>query len=384
MNSILYLDDEASNLNVFRTSFKYDYTIHLANNAKEAMDILSNESIEVVISDQRMPDMTGIEFLKIVKEKYPDAIRIILTAYTDVDVVINAFTECGIYRFITKPWDTVDVKLTLDNALEAYNLRKQNQDLVKRLESTNIRLEEKVQQRTKELIIANNVKSKIFQYMATELEKPIKNFSGFLNLIMSFEKELSFDKAKKYASEMSHSLLHTNMLLEKLFRWASLELKTSGFKPQKCILNNYINSNIEALRVTALKSKVALKNELRTSKVVIKADPSMLNFMINNVVLSAIRVGEANSDITIGADTQEDQGVISITGVSEELCQFMTHMTNELSVLEQTSNDHLHQDARLSFTLFSEYLKMMDGKMLVSPSDHSNQYTISFSYPIMD
>lgn len=384
MNSILYLDDEVSNLNVFKASFKHDYTIHVANTAAEAMQILSKESVEVVISDQRMPDMTGIEFLNEVKTKYPDPIRIILTAYTDVDIVINAFTECGIYRFIAKPWDTMDVKLTLDNALEAYSLKKQNRDLVKRLENNNLKLEEKVQQRTLELIIANNVKSKIFHYMATELEKPIQQFSGFIDLIMSFENEISFEKAKKYAPEMSHSLLVTNMLLEKLYRWATLEMKTEGFEPSKCILNNFINSNVEALRINALRHKIALKNEVGNDKVTIKADASMLNFMINNVILSAIKVGEKDSNITVGAHRQNGHGVISLSGKSKELCEFMTHMTSESYIIDETLETNEHQDVRLSFTLFSEYLKMMDGKMLVSPTNSQNQYSISFSYPSMN
>ena len=98
LTEILYVDDEIHNLNTFKIAFRHLYHIHTAINAFEGLDILKNNDIKLVISDQRMDGMSGTEFLKKVKNLYPDCIRIILTGYSDVDVIIRAINDGGIYR----------------------------------------------------------------------------------------------------------------------------------------------------------------------------------------------------------------------------------------------------------------------------------------------
>ena len=105
MLDILYIDDEVHNLNTFKIAFRHLYNIHVGKNAFEGLDILKENDIKLVISDQRVDGMSGTEFLKRVKRLYPNCIRIILTGYSDVDVIMRAVNDCGIYRFILKPWE---------------------------------------------------------------------------------------------------------------------------------------------------------------------------------------------------------------------------------------------------------------------------------------
>ena len=123
---ILYVDDEIENLDGFKYAFMSDYNISVAQNASDGLKILAENEIKLVISDQKMPKISGIEFLKIVKEKYPETIRIILTAYADVDNAIEAINNGEIYRYLSKPWEKIDLKSTIDNALESYNLKQTN------------------------------------------------------------------------------------------------------------------------------------------------------------------------------------------------------------------------------------------------------------------
>lgn len=380
MNNILYVDDEKSNLNVFRMSFKPFYGIYIANNVNEAMQLLKENDIQVVISDQRMPEITGTEFLKKVKEQYPDIVSLILTAYSDINVVIDGFTDCGIFRYVTKPWDNNELKLTLDNALETYALRLSNKGLIEQLKVTNASLEERVNKRTKELVIANRVKSKLFNYISTELGEPIKNISKFIELMVSFDNAVSFEKAKKYANEMRASFFQTNMLLDKLCRWASLELNNDKFQPQRCILNNYVNSNIESLRINALQNKISLKSELGNKRVVIKADPAMLNFMISNVIHSAINVGNSNSTISVGVLNQNGHGLIKLTGESKEMCEFISNMNDNPVYFEHQELEVQHLDKSLTYMIFSEYMKMSDGVLQTAVEDNK-KYVINFFYP---
>ena len=124
--TILYLDDEEDNLTSFRAVFRRFYHVYTANNADEAMEILEKSNINLVISDQRMPGITGVQFLEKVYQSYPDTIRMILTGYSDMQAIIDAINKGRIYYYITKPWKFDTLKIILDNALESYALKLKN------------------------------------------------------------------------------------------------------------------------------------------------------------------------------------------------------------------------------------------------------------------
>jgi len=155
---ILYVDDEESNLRGFKAVFHMEYKVFMASSGMDALEILKENEVHLIITDQKMPEMTGVEFLKKVTPLYPDSVRMILTGYSDIGVIMEAVNECGIYRYITKPWDSEELRLSIKNAVETYNLKKENKQLVanlnvamERLEGYAHNLEEKVRERTAEL-----------------------------------------------------------------------------------------------------------------------------------------------------------------------------------------------------------------------------------------
>ncbi|MDM8555608.1 ATP-binding protein [Desulfococcaceae bacterium HSG7] len=139
---ILYVDDEPDNLTVFKAAFRRHYNIYLANSAKEGMAVLNQSDIQLIITDQRMPEISGLEFLKTAVKKHPKIIRMILTGYSDIDVVIRSINQGRIYRYVTKPWDKNELKMIIDNALETYSLKNENRVLLKNLKKANLKLEE--------------------------------------------------------------------------------------------------------------------------------------------------------------------------------------------------------------------------------------------------
>ena len=148
--NVLYVDDEENNLNSFRAALRRNYNIYTALSGEEGMDILSKNDIHVVVTDQRMPNMTGVQFLQhIPPEK--DNIRIILTGFSDIESIIEAINTGMVYRYITKPWDKDELKITIDNAVETIMLRRNNKHLIEELKEYNEQLEEKVRLRTKEI-----------------------------------------------------------------------------------------------------------------------------------------------------------------------------------------------------------------------------------------
>lgn len=154
-HTILIVDDEPENLTNLRGILEREFNILMATNGQEAIDLVTNdpnpERIHLIISDQRMPELTGVEFLEKTIAIIPQAIRIILTAFADIDSIIDAINKGGIYKFILKPFDRHDLILTVRRALESYVLEQKNVQLMDELKSWNVSLEEKVRVRTAEL-----------------------------------------------------------------------------------------------------------------------------------------------------------------------------------------------------------------------------------------
>lgn len=148
LSPILYVDDEQDNLTVFNSAFRRDYDVHLALSGREGLEILMKHEIKLIITDQRMPEMTGIQFLEKMIPDYPNCIRMILTGFSDIEAIIQAINTGRVYRYITKPWNKDELKITIDKGLETYHLREQNKKLIEDLKEANQTLEQKVIERT--------------------------------------------------------------------------------------------------------------------------------------------------------------------------------------------------------------------------------------------
>ncbi|SEA23124.1 response regulator [Alkalimonas amylolytica] len=121
MHSILLLDDEENILRALRRLLRKDgYTVFIATNAEEAFELLAAHPIQVVMSDQRMPKMSGTEFLSQVQSMYPETIRMVLSGYADVQSMNKAITEGAIHKFMTKPWDDQQLRAEITHAFQRW------------------------------------------------------------------------------------------------------------------------------------------------------------------------------------------------------------------------------------------------------------------------
>jgi signal transduction histidine kinase len=176
---ILIIDDEIHNLETLERTFRGIYQIHAAPSAHRALEIMDKHEIHLILADQRMPEMTGIEMLVKAKEKQPDAIRIILTAYTDVEDLIDAINKGQVYRYITKPWEPEDLKLTVRRALDHYEEMIKNKLLMEELKQKNVQLEKQ----NRELLKLDDMKNKFMMVSAHELRTPLSVVSTALELL---------------------------------------------------------------------------------------------------------------------------------------------------------------------------------------------------------
>ncbi len=157
--TLLLVDDEANILNALRRLFRpHGYRVLTAESGAAGLELMSSESVDLVISDMRMPQMNGAEFLERVQTEHPDVVRILLTGYADLDSTIAAINHGGIYRYLAKPWEENDVLLTVRHALERKALEQEKarleqltQQQNEALRQLNAGLEEKVRARTEEI-----------------------------------------------------------------------------------------------------------------------------------------------------------------------------------------------------------------------------------------
>lgn len=119
---ILVVDDEPDLLDSLRSLLRHDFQVHTAGSGAEGLAVLQEREIHVVMTDQRMPQMTGVEFLKQTKMEHPEAIRVIFTGYADIDAVIAAINQGNVFRYVSKPWDPDQLIATLREGGREYDL----------------------------------------------------------------------------------------------------------------------------------------------------------------------------------------------------------------------------------------------------------------------
>ncbi len=139
--NVLYIDDEPHNLTAFNATFRRAYNIFLAESADEGNKILDANEVHVILSDQRMPKTTGIEFFESILQTHPEPIRILITGYTDINAVVDAINRGQVYKYLSKPWNENDVKIFIETAFEVYRLRRENIELTNKLIDINRKLE---------------------------------------------------------------------------------------------------------------------------------------------------------------------------------------------------------------------------------------------------
>jgi len=158
-HTVLFVDDEVNILKAVQRLLRHEpWKVLVASRAKEALEILDGEPAQVVITDQRMPEMSGVDLLSVIRERHPDVVRMMLTGYTEINVAVDAINRGAIYRLITKPWNDEELKATIRQALEQHELKREIKRLNQitreqnfKLQDMNRNLEGKVRNRTQQL-----------------------------------------------------------------------------------------------------------------------------------------------------------------------------------------------------------------------------------------
>ncbi len=223
LRNILIVDDEPEITKALRRLFRKSYNVFTAQSGTEAMKILEDNSIPVIISDQRMPGLSGVEFLSRVESEFPDSTRLLVTGFADINAVIEAINTGRIFRYVTKPWDPEELMGIVAQAFERYELIIENRSLIRDLQEANSVLEVKVQERTADLQTANRelaeldkLKNDFLNMAAHDLRNPLSAVIGFSELLLDSDpSELKKQRMLKLIHQAGRSMLNlVNELLD--------------------------------------------------------------------------------------------------------------------------------------------------------------------------
>ena len=238
-HTLLCVDDEKNILqSLKRLLRKEGYRILTASGGKEGLKILEENDVQMVISDQRMPEMSGTEFLAALKAKYPDVLRIILSGYTCVDSITESINQGHIYKFLLKPWNDQNLKLEIKQAFQQYDLIQANRKLDEKviqqnneLKEINENLEKLVRERTKTLEIQNQ---------ALELSRAILEDLPFPVIGISEEGMIAFTNKETMALSFNGNSIEVGKNLSNYFSKQVKEKVATVLKSDvSCLIKKY-------------------------------------------------------------------------------------------------------------------------------------------------
>ncbi len=297
-HSILCVDDEVDNVDALERLFRRKFTVLKATSAAQALDLLAKHPVTVIISDQRMPQMTGVEFLSESIKTHPNAIRILLTGYTDIDSVISAINSGQIYRYVTKPWDPVDLSNAVDKAIERYEI---GEELIEKNKALQAALEE--------LQTLDQAKNQFMVLVNHELKTPLTSMLSFSDLLN--ETRLDSDQ-QRMLSRIKGAALRLQEMINDALEFVSAETAQTrlDLKPvaaSKLFAQSSIPEMIESV---AASRQVAFQFEIENQDIL--CDEKTIRNVFRRLLHNAAKFANSGSAVVIRGKTHDGLYRVSI------------------------------------------------------------------------
>ncbi len=245
---VLALDDESNILSSLeRQFFMEPYRIVTTTEGAHAWDVLAREKIRVLICDQRMPNLSGVQFIKEVKEKYPDVIRILLTGHADMQAAEEAVNVGQVYRFLTKPWNAEDIKATVRKAIETYDLVLENRRLFEETRLINTQL----LKTNADLQKLYNKQKEFTSTVSHELRTPLASIKMGLDIVLSGTPGALTTDQKDFLTRAKSNVDRLNRLINDILDLSKMEAGKIIMKVRPDDLNKVVAESLEPQRSVA-------------------------------------------------------------------------------------------------------------------------------------
>ena len=342
-HAILCVDDEIDNVDALERLFRRKYKVFKATSGPEALKIMEKSNVTVIISDQRMPDMTGVEFLAKSLDLQPDTIRILLTGYTDIDSVIDAINSGQIYRYVTKPWDPVDLSNAVDKAVERFELKEEVKEKNRQLQAA-----------FNELKTLDDAKSNFMYLVNHDLKTPLTAILSFVELL----KESKLDPEQElFVDRISKSSYRLKRLVEDVLQIVSAETGQVNLSIEYCKPEDLIQPIPKDVKEIQKKKKLKLKIDLNKDQV--KADPKAIRNVVHRLLQNAVKFSEEGSTIHIQNEASKGKLKFQFTNPSEPIPKKTVDRILQPFTIDEDLMNHT-QGTGLGVTFSQSLLKRLD------------------------
>ena len=317
--SLLIIDDELEITKSIARQFRKKYQVFSATSAKEGLEIMEKEHIQVILSDQRMPGMTGVDFFSMIKDKYPDALKLLLTGYTDIEAVIGAINEGQVFRYVTKPWIPEELETIVREAFEKYELITNNQRLMLRLQDANQTLEIKVKERTSELEKLNSRLSELNQeknryigMVAHDLRNPIGTAEVFSELLLENYSDIPEDKHLEYIGLIKKNCSFSLDLIHEFLDISKIEAGIFDLNLESTDYISIVKENVKQNNLLANSKSQVLKVRTSLTEKKLCFDPNKISQVLNNLIGNAIKYSFPYTKIIVDMSFENNEMITKI------------------------------------------------------------------------
>lgn len=300
-HTILVVDDEPDVVQSVQSLLRLEFRVLGATRATDGLEIMQHEEVHVVMSDQRMPGMSGVELLRRIKGEHPEAIRLLFTGYADIKAVIDAINEGNVYRYITKPWDPDELQCVMRQATQQFDLLVERKNLLAELQKKNQQLQR-----------ANELKEAFIRVASHELRTPLTILYGLTQLAVS---------TPGVAAPVSGWLCSINSAAERLTRLVTQIVQMLQVGQFERPLNRQSTELAALLQRTAADVQPFI--DMRKQRLVLKLDDElgainveseMIRDSVAHLLLNAIKFTPDEGQIQVHASRNPDgAAVISVS-----------------------------------------------------------------------
>lgn len=265
---VLFVDDEEHNLHAFKAAFRFDYEVTIVSSAEQAEEWLEQNSVHVILCDQRMPGKTGIEFFGTITKKHPKPIRILVTGYTDIESVIKAINLGHIYRFINKPWNDAEIRSSIE---EGYRYYMQSDELESKIS---------------ELSNAYKELDNFAYSVSHDMKGPLMSIMGAMNIVNTSE-----NKNDKTVLMMLDLIEKASIQLSEFIENMHVYYKNNRGQLKIDPVDVFeIKHEIESLlSLKCLQERIQLVFNVSSNNNLYRTDVTKLKTIVNNLVSNALK-----------------------------------------------------------------------------------------------
>jgi signal transduction histidine kinase len=286
---VLYIDDEGNNLTAFQATFRREFEVYTATSAAEAMGVLTENEVHIIISDQRMPKTTGTEFFDVVRKAFPEPIRILITGFTDIDAIVDAINKGEIFRYLKKPWSEFELRTTIQNAFDLYTAQKELKDKVLELQK------------------ANDDLNRFVYSTSHDLRSPLASIMGVLNLA---KMENSVVDPNNYLGMIQICVERMDNFVHKIIEYYK-SIRVENFT-EEINFRKLLQESIDLAKLQDPKIEFDVQI---SQEVVFNSDEFRLSVIVNNLISNAVkyqRPEEEHKQVKLRVEVTDEKAIIKI------------------------------------------------------------------------